>query len=154
MLNVKDSFGWTPLDVAISRGKLDMAQFLFEMGGRPNLEIYNCDGKEQIPPTHYTAWSRHPNIPKFLKWVFKERILPLCVINIKDQNGLTPLDWSIEGGETRSLLQRFLIDFVFLIIHRVKRDYQCVLRRLPDELLDMVVDEVAARFHMEVVWKY
>ena len=66
--------------------------------------------------------------------------------------GRTPLD--VASEENAVLLLRLIyVEPVFLAMHRAKRDHrQCVLRRLPNELLDMVVDEVAARFHLKVEW--
>ena len=150
IVHIKDDCEWTPLDVAIEYGDLDIAQFLCGMGGRPNLDIYR-DG--EWTPMHTAAWWGKTTI---LKWVFKEGILPLRVLNIKDHNGKTPLDRAIfqKKWETVAFLRRLLhLDPVFLAMQRAKHDYhQCVLRRLPDELLDMVVDEAAARHNLKVVW--
>ena len=69
---------------------------------------------------------------------------------------MTPLDIAIEKKhwQIANLLGRLLhLDPVFLAMQRAKRDYhQCVLRRLPDELLDTIVEEVAARFYLKVKW--
>ena len=151
VFNIKDCGEWTPLDVAITAGKLETAKFLFEMGGQPNLDIYH-DGR--WTPVHWAALCGYTVT---LKWVFAKSILPLCVLNIKDHIGRTPLDNAIAKGnlETATLLRRLIhLDPVFLAMQCVKRDYhhQCVLRRLPDELLDMVVDKVAAHFNLVVVW--
>ena len=156
--------GYYPLDVAIMCGRLEMARYLCGMGGRPNLDIY-CDGK--FTPVHEAAYYGHTET---LKWVFTENVLPLNVLNIKDHIGNTPLDCAIarfcviahldhifrtRKRETVALLRRFQMHSVFLAMHRAKRDHrQCVLRRLPNELLDMVVEEVAAHFDLVVVvWK-
>ena len=45
------------------------------------------------------------------------------------------------------------VEDVFLAMQRAKRDRRCVLRRLTDELLDMVVDEVAQRSYLVVKWQ-
>ena len=146
-LNIKDSDGKTPLDVAITHGKLEIAKCLWEIGGQPNLEIY-CGGKNT--PVHEAA--RREYTTNTLKWVFTKKILPLHMLQIKDEEKMTPLD--IANRETAALLQRLLFNSVFLAMQRAKRDHHqmCVLRRLPDELLDIVIDEVAARIHLEVVW--
>ena len=147
-LNIKCS-GWTPIDIAIAHGRLEIAQFLFEKGGRPNLKIH-CDGEDT--PVHHAA---RRGCTETLKWIFTEKILPLRVLQIKDDNGRTPLNCAIYQKEwrTASLIQRLPIDYVFLAMQRAKRDnHQCALRQLPDELLDMVVDEVATRFRLKVVW--
>ena len=139
----------TPLDCAIAEGKLEMAKYLWGMGGQPNLDMYHDGG---WTPVHSIAWSGKTVI---LKWIFAEKVLPLRVLNIKSFDGWIPLDCLtyLEEWETADLFQRLIhLDAVFLAMQRAKRDYQCVLRRLPDELLDMVVDEVAARYHLEVVW--
>ena len=150
VLEVKDNLQKTPLDCAIAEGKLEMAKYLWEMGGRPNLEIYYRD--EKWTPVHCaTRWGNTST----LKWAFTEKVLPLNVLNIKNDQKRTPLDEAIACGklETAALFRRFMyMDPVFLAMQRAKRDYQCVLRRLPNELLDMVVDEVAARFYIKVVW--
>ena len=147
--NVKTSNGWTPIDVAIASGKLEMVKFLWDMGGRPNLEIYR-DRSET--PVHDAACCGETAT---LKWAFTESILPLCVLNIKNYNGWTPLDEAIfwKKWEFVALFRRLMhLDPVFLAMQRAKRDFHQMLRRLPDELLDMVVDEVAARHRLKVVW--
>ena len=145
VLNIKNTRKWTPLDVAIANGNLEMAQFLFEKGGRPNLDAY-CDGN--TTPVQMAA-SYDENIT-ILKWVFEKGVLPLRVLNSKNHYGRTSLGYA--RGKTATLLRRLPVDPVFLAMHRAKRDHKCVLRKLPDELLDMVVEEVAARFHLKVVW--
>ena len=151
IVHIKDCLGWTPLDVVIASGKLDIAKFLFEKDGRPNLDIYHCDKK--YTPVHHAVLSRHTDT---LKWAFTKNVLSLDVLK-NEYLKMTPLDYAIyeEEWETAALIQRLIhLDPVFLAMQRAKRDYHqmCVLRRLPDELLDMVVDEVAARFHIKVVW--
>ena len=149
MLNVKTRIGWTPLDVAISRGRLEMVQFLFEKGGRPNLEIYYNNYGRRIDPVHDAVRDgRMEN----LKWVFENKVLPLEVLTIEDCHGKIPFEVAINEKE-RAFFQRLPIDPVFLAMQRAKRDHRCMLRRLPDELLDMVVDEVASDFYLEVVWQ-
>ena len=141
---------WTPLDCVIAYGKPEIAQFLFEKGARPDLEIY-CDEKFTTP-VHNAARNGKTAT---LKWVFENGILPLTVLNVEDFYHWTPLDLAIGKNEreTAALLRRLLyVEPVFLAMQRAKRDRRCVLRRLPDELLDWVVDEVAARHHLEVVW--
>ena len=152
VLKSKSRNGWTLLDYTISWGYLEITQFLFEKGGRPNLKQY-CDGKDNS--VHYAARHGHTAI---LQWVFTENVLPLRVLNIKG-NRLTPLEYAILERRRktvillRKLFRKLSIVFVFLAMQRAKHDYhQCVLRRLPDELLDMVVDEVAARFRLKVEW--
>ena len=149
MYNVKTISEWTPLDYAILMGRPEMVQYLWEKGGRPNLEIYyNYGRKYQIYPVHNAVRDRQI---KNLKWAFENKVLPLEVLTIEDCHGKIPFEVAINEKE-RAIFQRLLIDPVFLAMQRAKRDYQCVLRRLPDELLDLVVDEVAARFHLKVVW--
>ena len=151
VLNIKDDCENTPLDVAIMWGKLETAKYLWEKGGRSNLENYR-DG-EWNTPVHHAAHSGHATT---LKWVFAKGVLPLHVLQIKGRQKMTPLDVAIseKEWETAALLRRLSVDAVFLVMQYVKRDHHqmCVLRRLPDELLDMVVDEVAARLHLKVVW--
>ena len=149
VLNIKSDRGWTVLDNAISCENLEAAQYLWMMGGRPNLEIYNCDGK-WLTPMHCAA--RYGKTTATLKWVFAKGVLPLRVLQIKDEQKMTPLD--IANKETAAFLQHLVyVNPVFLAMQCAKRDYhQCVLRRLPDELLDMVVDEVAVRFRLKVEW--
>ena len=146
VLNVKNCNGWTPFDEATIYGQLKMMKFLFEKGGRPNLDIY----------VHETARNGYTNI---LTRTFKEKeVLPLHVFQIKAHDGCTPLDDAIDEKEweTVALLRRLMynLDSAFLAMQRAKRDFHqtCVLRRLPDELLDMVVDEVATRFNLVVLW--
>ena len=151
VLKIKDDYGWTPFDHAIASGRLETAKYLWEIGGRPNIDIYSRDGF--YTPAHWVAYCGHTET---LEWAFKENILPLSGLQIKTRSGCTPLDKAISENqwETASLLRRLPVDPVFLAMHRVKRDdhQMCVLRRLPNELLDMVVDEVARRFHLQVVW--
>ena len=153
MLNIKDRDRWTSLDIAIAYGKnLETAKCLWEMGGRPNLEIYH---NGIFTPIHHVILSKHTVI--FLKWVFAEKVLPLSVLNAKEC-GLSPLDFAIikKQWETAALLRRLLhnLDSVILAMQRTKRDRQStLLRRLPDELLDMVVDEVATRSYLVVKWQ-
>ena len=148
-LNVKEHDSkWTPLDCIIEYGRLEMMQYLWEMGGRPNLDIYR-DGN--FTPVHQAArYGKTTN----LKWVFENKVLPWSVLHIKDKGKKTPLDWAIinRQWETAVFIQCFFIDLVFLAMQRAKRDHRCVLRRLPNELLDMVVEEVAVRFDLKVVW--
>ena len=147
-LNIKDSDGWTPLDWAIADLKFEMAQCLWKMGGRPNLEKY-YDGN--YTTVHKIAGGGYTNL---LKWTFDEKIFPLDVFNMKDHKKRTPLDFAIVTGQqdAAAFLRRLRVYFVFSVMQCVKRDHQCVLRRLPDELLDMVVDVVASRFHLMVEW--
>ena len=145
VLKIKNEIGWTPLDRAIACGKPEIANYLWEIGGRSNLEgCYNS-------PVHHAIRYRHTET---LKWAFKNKVFPLRVLNAKDCNGRTPLDiiMSQKEWETAAFLQHHLFNPVFLAMQLAKHDYQCVLRRLPNELLDMVVDKVAAHFHLKVVW--
>ena len=149
VLNIKDDNGWTPLDCAIAHGNLEIAQYLWGIDGQPNLEMY-CN--EKITPVHHAALYGHNAV---LEWFFTKGILPLRVLNVKYECGWAPLDFAIHRHniQTAALLRRLPINAAFLALHHAKRDYyQCVLRRLPDELLDMVVDEVAARFHLKIIW--
>ena len=147
---IQNKYGRTPLDVAIAWGNLEMVQFLFKKGGRPNLDIYH---NKKNTTVHRIA--QYGDIA-ILKLVFAKGILPLSVLNVKDCvcDCKIPLDCDIAKGyrKTATLLRRLPVDFVFLAMQCAKRDRQCTLRRLPDELLDMVVDVVAARFHLKVVW--
>ena len=151
MLKFKHWNGCTPFDIAIECGNLDTAKYLWEKGGRPNFEIYYCDGK--WTPVHKAAFCGYT---KTLKWLFTENVLSLDALKIKDGWKLTPLDFAMseKEWETAALIRRLMyFDLVFVAMQRAKRDYHqtCVLRRLPDELLDMVVDEVAARHNLKVV---
>ena len=147
-LNHKNWRNWTPLDNAIAFGKTEIAQCLWEMGGRPNLDEY-CNGK-YTPVHHTTDFNHRPT----LKWIFTEKVLPPGVLNLKDYVGRTPLYLvNCWNWKTKTFFQRLIhVDPVFLAMQRAKRDHECVLRRLPNELLDMVVDEVASRFHLVVEW--
>lgn len=149
MLKNKDATRKTPLDHAIDCAKLETAKFLWEMGGRPNLEIYRDD--IWPGPMHCVARFGCTDI---LEWIFVKKVLPLSVLNIIDCMDQTPLDFAIEHGklENAALLRRLPVYSGFLAMQRAKRDYQCVLRKLPNELLDMVVDVAAARFHLKVAW--
>ena len=89
-MNILDHEGRTPLDVAITHGKLEIAQFLFEKGGQPNLEIYR-DGN-YIIPVHYAALSGYTAT---LKWAFENNVLSLDVLKVKDEWKTTPLDRAI-----------------------------------------------------------
>ena len=143
VLKIKNDNGWTPLDIAIACDRLENAKYLWRIGGKPNLDIYR-HGK--WTPVHYAAQSGYIEI---LKWIFTEGVLPLSVLLIKNKNQKTPIDRAIFRVETATLL----VDPIFLAMQRAKRDHhRTLLRRLPDELLDMVVDEVAARLHLKVVW--
>ena len=140
---------WSVLDVAIAYGRLEIAKLLWENGGRPNLDACR-DGI--YTPVHEAAYGGHNTT---LKWVFAKKILPLSVLKIKSGLKKTPLDWAIlmRRKETAALFRRLLyVDPVFLAMHCAKRDHKCVLRRLPDELLDMVVAEVAARVDLILLW--
>ena len=129
-------------DSAIMYGKLEIAQFLWrEKGVKP----------EECISVHCAAFSGYTSV---LKWLFENNIFSINVLK-KKISGKTPLDYAIVQSrwETAALLRRLPVDPVFLAMQRAKRDHSsCVLRRLPNELLDMVVDEMAARFHLKVVW--
>ena len=149
VLNIKDCDKWTPLDHAIIWGNLEMAQFLFEQGGRPNLENYR-DGENT--PVHKAVRWRNTTT---LEWAFTKNVLPLSVLNVKEQWKRTPLDIAIcfERWEIAVFLRRLSsVCTIFMAMHCAKRDHHCVLRCLPDELLDMVVDKVAARLRIKVEW--
>ena len=151
VLKIKNKWKLTPLDEAISWDKLEMAQYLWDKGGRPNFEIYYCDGKRS--PVHKAASCGYT---KTLKWLFTENVLSLDALKIKDERRKTPLDCAIDYREleTAALIRRLMyFNPVFLAMQRAKRNHhRTLLRRLPDELLDMVVDKVAARFDLKVVW--
>ena len=156
VFNIKYNDGWTPLDIAIAEGKLEIAKHLWEIGGRPNTEIY-CD--RNFSSVHCAAKYGYVDI---LKWIVKEKVLPRSAFQFKDRWEQTPLNLAIHYKKYRrsinfeeiiAFLQRLIhVDPVFLAMQRAKRDHECVLRRLPNELLDMVVDVVASRFHLEVEW--
>ena len=152
VLQIEDWVGrWTPLEYAIVWGKLETVQLLWEIDGRPTLKKYR-DGEDTA--VHNAAWSGQT---KTLKWLFAENVFSLSVLQIKDEKKMTPLDVAIikKKWETAALLRRLMyLDSVFLAMQRAKRDHHqmCVLRRLPNELLDMVVDEVARHFDLKVVW--
>ena len=156
VLKIKNRWKRTPLDEAIACGNLEAAKFLFEKGGRPNLDEVYCDKvfyNGKWIPVHRVAQYGCTNI---LEWIFAEGVLPLRVLNIQNEWKMTPLDIAIAHGnlETAALLQRLMyFNPVFLAMQRAKRDHhRTLLRRLPNELLDMVVDEVAARFRIKVEW--
>ena len=79
ILNFKNRQKWTPFDCAITYGNLEIAQFFFEKGGRPNLDAYR-DGKDT--PVHYAAYEGYTTT---LKWVFTEKILPPCVLRYMEK---------------------------------------------------------------------
>ena len=149
--NIKDRFGHTLMDNAIANVQPKMAEILWEINVEPNPDVY-C--QNYFSPVFAAVRSGHITI---LEWVFAKGVLPLRVLQIKDKRKRTPLDAAIayERLETAALFRRLLhLDPVFLAMQRAKHDYhQCVLRRLPDELLDMVVEEVAQRSHLKVVWR-
>ena len=149
VLNAQNACCQTPLDDAIAWGKLEMVQYLWKKGGRPNLENYR-DGKNT--PVHRAALRGYITT---LEWVFTENVLSLDVLNSKNNDKRTPLDCAIDRKcqKTTNLLRRLMyVDPVFLALQRAKRDQNSLLRRLPNELLDMVVEEVAARFDFVVEW--
>ena len=108
-VHVKDWKKWTPLDIAIEHGHLEMAKFLWEEGGRPNLDAY-CDG--EWTPVHEAALYGEIAI---LKWVFAKGVLPLRVLQIKDEEKMTPLDVAIayEELETAAIIRRLQVEPVF-----------------------------------------
>ena len=149
---IKDRFGRALLDNAIASGQLEIMKILWEIGVKPNLDAYH----ENHYSSPVSAAVQNGRIAT-LKWVFAKGVLPLRVLQTKGEFEKTPLDFAIseKDWKTTAFLRRLLsdVDSVFLAIQRAKRDtHQCVLRRLPDELLDMVVDEVAARFRLKVEW--
>ena len=151
VLNVKDDENHTPLDNAIHDGDLETAKLLWEMGGRPNLDEVYCDG-EWSPLYDTVRWG----CTTILKWGFTEGVLPLHILKNKC-DGRTLLDVAISYRiqETVAFLRDLQqVCTTFLAIQLAKRDHRqmCVLRRLPNELLDMVVEEVAARHNRKVVW--
>ena len=151
VLNAKDEENMTPLDTAIQNGYLESAKLLWEMGGRPKLDEVYCDG-EWTPLYDTVRWG----YTTILKWGFTEGVLPLHILKNKC-DGRTLLDVAISYRiqETVAFLQDLQqVCTTFLAMHCAKRDYRqmCVLRRLPDELLNMVVEEVAARHNLKVVW--
>ena len=96
IVHIKDSNGWTPLDKAIAWGKLEIAKFLFEKGGRSD---FDCDGRKRNTPVHHAA---HRGFTTTLKWGFKN-IFRLPVLKIKTRDGRTPLDEAIAGGKLETV---------------------------------------------------
>lgn len=94
MLKMKDSLRRTPLDCAIAYSKPEIAQFLFEKGGKPNLEVY-CN--REHTPVHEAA---RVGCAGTLRWVFMEKnILSPDVLRIESAIGRrTPLDLAIAFG--------------------------------------------------------
>ena len=141
----KTHHGWTVFDCAIAWGTLEIAQYIWKNGGRPSLvdDLYR-DG--EYSPLHEAVRFGEPAT---LKWVLETNIFPFRVFQFKDNIMFGLLDHAVisKRWETATILQNlFQVYSVFLAMQRAKRDHQCVLCRLPNELLDMVVDEVAARF--------
>ena len=95
-IRLRDALKNTPLDVAIEHGKLEMAQYLWRMGGRPNLEVYH-DGN--YTPVHNAA--AYGDNTATLKWAFDNGVLSLDVLNIKDYKKCTPLDVAIAYGRPK-----------------------------------------------------
>ena len=95
----------TLLDYAISNGRSEVAQWFWEKGGRPNLDIYR-DEQEFIPVHMAAFFGDHDT----LQWVFANNILPRSVLEIKDNFGNTPLDLAIleKQWKTARLLQKIL----------------------------------------------
>ena len=155
ILKIKDRRGRTPFDQAIVSGHPNIAQCILEKGARPNVEEEYChEGK--VTPVHCAA---SYGFTATLKWLFiTEKVLPLRVLAIKDKRGRTPLENAeFRKQEETAKLLRILtrgisVEETFLIIQLAKRDHRCVLRRLPDELLNKIVDQVAAHFDLVVVW--
>ena len=217
-LETKNFHQWTPFDCAISSGNLKMAQYLWEMGGRPNLEIYR-DGKDT--PVHQAVQYRgpvnlewifahkfvpldrmleiknsdgrtlldlsifHNNLkaakffwenggklnPNFyyrdrewnivhycasrgrtamLRWIFEEGVVSLKVLHIRNNRGRTPLDVTIECDclEMATFLRKFYMVDMVRMMWLAKRDCNTLLRKLPDELLDMIVEKIATGFNL------
>ena len=158
VFNIRDPYGMTPLDDAIAFQNLEMAKLLWEINKqnkrnkRPNHDI-SRNRYLRHTPVH---WAALYGKTATLEWIYTEGVFPLHVFNAKNHNRETPLDVAIhqKKWETVAFLRRLMyVDPVFLAMHRAKRDHpQCVLRRLPNELLDMIVDEVASRHGLKVVW--
>ena len=150
-VNVQHDFmGWTPLDAAIAFGLLNIAKFLREKGGKPNLEIYRNERllKNTLvdTPVHEAVSRKYTAT---LRWVFTTgNVFPLWVLQTKNKEEKTPLEVAADS-DTATLLQNLAhLDAVFLAMELTKRDHQCVLRKLPDELLDVIVDTVASRHNL------
>ena len=84
---------WTPLDVSIAYGRLEMAQFFWEKDGQPNREKY-CDGK--WTPVHCAVSHGHTET---LEWAFDNGVLSLDVLCVEDDMGKTPLGCAIERNQ-------------------------------------------------------
>lgn len=139
---IKHNAGLIPLDYAIVFGQLDIAQFLWE-NGRQFSKQFN---KQFINVRRYHIFRSHI-------YTFHEQILPIRWSLFDFEHVELARSTSREISKNVSLFQkRIYVDPVFLAMQRAKRDHQCVLCRLPNELLDMVVDEVAARFRLKVEW--
>ena len=159
ILCFKDVDEFFPLDAAMYGGCVETAKLLWEYGGRSNLDGIYFNPLICETPIHTAAYTRNIDM---LKWTFENGILPLEVLDIDAGEG-TPLDIAMDRRDCEVTINylknihktKLLIKTIFPAMQRAKRDHRggTLLRRLPHELLDMVVDEVAARAQRRVEWK-
>lgn len=86
-LDLDDSIGTTPLNVALRNGYISLALLLIRSGADPNMKPrYALDGEEVATPVHYATRDA-----EVLKVILKHG----ASLTVKDHTGHTPLDWAV-----------------------------------------------------------
>jgi uncharacterized protein len=85
-LDLDDSLGTTPLNVALQNGYIPLSLLLIKSGADPNIKPrYALDGEQTATPMHLAT--RHTEV---LKVILKHG----ASLTVKDDTGHTPLDWA------------------------------------------------------------
>ncbi len=86
-LDLDDSIGTTPLNVALRNGYIPLALLLIRSGADPNLKPRHAlDSEEIATPVHYATRDAE---------VLKEILKHGASVTVKDHTGHTPLDWAV-----------------------------------------------------------
>lgn len=111
LLNVSpNSNVWSPLDLAIGCGRVDVAQCIVDLGGRINPRLYH--NKRTMTPIHKLCMMVVESIA-MIEWLLEKEncgkpILPSSVFYAPTRMGWTPLDYAI-AYNTLSVV-KFLVE--------------------------------------------
>ena len=134
LLHIKDTCGRTPLDVAIAHGCLETVQFFWGRGGEANFDLYRHNFS--WTPIHNVVWE---NYAETLAWVFANNVVPLAVLDVRDEDGLTP--WELATSKQQQRTQSTVLIsaiHVCAMLRLAKRDPGTLLSKLPVEILDVI----------------
>lgn len=104
MLGVKDNEDNIRLQLASSRGHLELAKTIFNLGA--SVTTIN---KKKLSPLHLAF--QFFDIDEVDTWVVKAREEQLwCLDNMKTENGLTPMHFAIQGGRKDTLASWYYLN--------------------------------------------